>query len=193
MKVEKGFKTNKPWRKSVTQGISITNIILIGFMGVGKTTIGQGCAYRLGWEFVDSDTVIEKLTKASVSHLFDTYGERHFRQLESQVLDDVLNRRYQVVSTGGGIVTSAANFKKLQAGRSHGSMVIWLKADTDVIWQRLKNDISRPLLNTTDPQKKIGDLLSERYHLYQQLADYVLDTSTLTIEDSVRGITKLVK
>ncbi len=169
------------------------NIVLIGFMGVGKTAVGQACARELGWGFIDTDLEIEKLAGCSIANLFKEQGEDYFRQLESKVIKKILEHSYQVVATGGGIVTLDKNRRILHDSRLRGSKVIWLQASAAVIWERVKNNSDRPLLNTADPMAKINYLLSERNEFYQFAADYEIDTSDLTIAEIAQRIIKLVR
>ena len=175
------------------QAKNVNNIVLIGFMGVGKTAVGRACACKLGWSFIDSDLEIEKLTGCSIADLFKNKGEDYFRQLESEIIERILRQSYQVVATGGGIVTLNKSRRILNVSRLRGSKVIWLQASTDVIWQRVKNNTKRPLLNTPDPMAKINHLLSKRNEFYQFAADYEIDTSELTIGEITEKIIKLVR
>lgn len=140
-----------------------TNLYLIGMMGVGKSTVGQLVAKMLGYRFFDTDTVIEQATGQTISEIFADMGEAEFRQLETQVLAELSAYTRLVVATGGGIVSQQRNWSYLRHG-----LIIWLNVPIEVLFQRLKKDTSRPLLQTADPLAKLQLLLQERRALYAQ-------------------------
>lgn len=137
------------------------NIYLIGMMGCGKSTIGQVLAQQIGYSFLDTDSSIESLTKKTISEIFAAVGEDEFRLIESQVLSEVSAYTRLVVSTGGGIVTKQENWGSLRQG-----MVVWLDVTADVLWQRLINDSTRPLLQDPNPQAKLCEILESRRSRY---------------------------
>lgn len=153
------------------------SIILIGFMGTGKTTIGEQLAKRLSLAFIDTDEKICSISGLTIPEIFQQKGEKYFRQLESQVLTDVLAQASQVVSTGGGIVIQEVNRQLLNARRQKGDLVIWLTASEETLWQRLKLDSNRPLLKAANPREEIASLLRQREDLYRSVADYTISTS----------------
>ena len=118
------------------------NILLIGFMGSGKTTIANRLANNLGFEFIDTDELIEKNASKSINEIFTDEGESEFRKLESQVLGELEGRERMVIATGGGIVSSDDNIKRL---RKIG-IVFWLDAGVDSILERVSRNNDRPLL-----------------------------------------------
>jgi shikimate kinase len=155
----------------------INNIYLIGFMGTGKTLVGKKLAELLNWTFVDIDMEIEKMLQVSISEIFDKYGEEEFRKKESIVLDNIVNKRNLVVSTGGGIVLNYKNINKMK----ESGLVITLIARPEVICERLKSDNTRPLLAYLDDNEKLEEikkLLFMRAGLYVK-GDYIIDTSDL--------------
>ncbi len=142
------------------------NIVLTGFMGTGKSTIGRALAARLGWQFVDTDALIEA-AHGPIPDIFATHGEEHFRELERQVASDVAGRSGHVVATGGRLMLDPAN----QATLGAAGLVVALTATAEEIHDRLVRDGTlehRPLLAGPDPRRVIETLLEERTPLYQQ-------------------------
>jgi shikimate kinase len=160
------------------------NIFLVGPMGVGKTTIGSQLARKLKYDFVDSDTEIEKRTGASISLIFDIEGEEGFRKREAQMIDELTQQRHIVLSTGGGSVLDEASRQNL---RSKG-YVVYLKASVDILYERLKKSRNRPLMETDDKQKVIEDLLAVREPLYLAVADITIVTDGRSAQDVAREI-----
>ena len=162
------------------------NIILVGPMGVGKTTIGSHLARKLKYDFVDSDTEIEKRTGASISLIFDIEGEEGFRKREAQMISELTERRHIVFSTGGGSVLDETSRQNI---RSRG-FVVYLKASVDILYERLKKSRNRPLMETEDKLKVIEDLLAEREPLYLAVADVTIATDGRSAQDVAREIYK---
>ena len=142
------------------------NVILAGFMGTGKTSVGQALARRLGWTFIDADDLIEARAGKVISRIFAEDGEPAFRALEAEVAREIANRSRHVVATGGGMVVSQANRRALEQA---GTLVL-LEATPETIWERVKNTTHRPLLAVADPQARIRDLLAARREAYAQVA-----------------------
>lgn len=165
------------------------NIILIGFMGCGKTTIGAKLAHLLGFEFVDTDNLIIQKAGCPIPKIFDQRGEDGFRGVESSVLDDLLGRERMVISTGGGIVTRPENWERMRAL----GLIIWLTTSDSVLWNRLKRNRDRPMLYTKNPRKTFEELLAKRRSLYQELADLTVDTRELSPDDTAYGISESVR
>ncbi len=145
---------------SILQGI---NLYLIGMMGAGKTTVGQLLARKLEYGFVDTDDLIEKAAKQSIKQIFATEGEAAFRELESDVLMQVCAFTKLTVATGGGIVMKRDNWSYL-----HHGLIVWLDASVDLLYSRLLEDTTRPLLQDADPKGKLRSLLQQRQPLYSQ-------------------------
>lgn len=143
------------------------NLILVGMMGSGKTTMGRALAKHLGKDFVDSDEEIKQRTGVTIPHIFDIEGEPGFRSRESTVIAELVKRDNMVLATGGGAVLAEKNRTLLQ----QNGIVIYLKASVHDLWQRTRNDHSRPLLQTSDPYGKLMELFQQRDPLYQQAAD----------------------
>lgn len=148
------------------------NILLIGFMGVGKTTIGRKLARRLGYFFIDMDKEIEYAQKCSIVDIFKYAGEAHFRKLETELLNQLSSVNNTVISTGGGIVTTDGNIELMK----NIGKVVYLNTPLDVLLPRLQNDNQRPLLHTEDAEAKIRSLMTVRAPLYEQ-ADHIIDTN----------------
>lgn len=140
-----------------------TSLFLIGMMGAGKSTVGQRLARYLGYLFFDTDQVITQAAGCSIPQIFAESGEAEFRRLETQTLGQLAAHRRLVVATGGGIVLAPMNWSYLQHG-----LVIWLDAPSEVLWQRLQGDTTRPLLRQPNPQQTLLDLLHHRQPLYAQ-------------------------
>jgi len=152
--------------------MSHRNIILIGPMGSGKSTIGNIIARRLYREFEDSDHYIEKRTGVDIARIFDIEGEQGFRDRESSALGELLSQNNRVIATGGGSVLRQENQKLL---KQHGYIVF---LDTSVSQQmhRLARDKKRPLLQTENPRARLEALLEERRPIYLDLADLAVKT-----------------
>lgn len=162
------------------------NIALIGMMGAGKSSVGKLLASKTGFNLIDTDELIVKQEGKSVNQIFEENGEQYFRILETQILQNVLNAQNQVISTGGGIVKFQKNIDLLKSN----STLIYLKADCQTLYNRVKSDKNRPLLNNSeDVYSKINILLKERCIKYE-MADIIIDTtekSLQTIADEIIG------
>ncbi len=150
---------------SVSEALAGLNLYLVGMMGSGKTTVGQRLATALGYRFLDLDVLVETVANQSIPDIFAAEGEDRFRDLESRVLSEVSAYASQrlAIATGGGVVLRPENWSYLRHG-----LVIWLNAPLSVIYARLQNDTTRPLLQTPNPQTKLQSLLEERQSLYAQ-------------------------
>ena len=156
----------------INRKFSSGNLILVGMMGSGKTTMGRTLSRHLGMTFVDSDEEVQKRTGVTIPHIFDIEGEAGFRQRESTVIRDLAIRDNMVLATGGGAVISEQNREVLQ----QTGIVIYLKASVHDLWQRTRHDRNRPLLQTADPRAKLTELHRQRDPLYQQVADIVIQS-----------------
>jgi shikimate kinase len=162
------------------------NIILTGFMGAGKTTVGQIIAQKLNWAFVDIDSLIENAINCTIRDYFRSQGEDAFRNIETRILEEVLKGKNQVISTGGGIVLREINRNIMKIN----GIVFWLKTSPESIFDRVKNDISRPVLGDQPDMEKIKGILSQRLPFYAE-ADIALDTDNLTSESISEKIIEL--
>jgi len=163
-------------------------IILTGFMGSGKSSVGRELACRLGWRFVDLDAVIEADAGMSITEIFALEGESGFRLRESCALEQAINAGQVVISGGGGLVISAGN---RQLMRSRG-VVVNLSAAPDVIMNRLAGCSNRPLLSGDSAAERINRLMAEREHFYRD-ADIRIDTDNKSVEDVALEIVKVLK
>ncbi len=159
------------------------NIYLIGFMGAGKTSVGKILAEKLQLEFCDLDELIEAECGKTISSIFSDHGEAFFRELESKTLRSVSQNGGQIVATGGGVVLRQSNWKIMK----EEGITIYLKASPDVLWNRIKNDTSRPLLQVEKPFEKVRELLSLRMPLYEK-ADIVIETENKSPENIADNI-----
>lgn len=156
-----------------------TNVILVGMMGSGKTTVGRLVAERTGREFIDMDALIESRVDKKIVEIFTESGEEAFRDLESEVLEDISTATHAVVATGGGVVIRPANRRILQ----NMGIVVWLDAPPDVLLKRIGDDESRPMLHGQNPVKRMERLLSDRRGFYADASTIHLDTTELTPEE----------
>ena len=164
------------------------NIILTGFMGVGKTSVGTQLAKDLGYTFVDTDKLIEADQNMTITTIFAKHGEPYFREIEAKIVQEVAQKESQVVSTGGGAVLWDMNrdaFKK-------AGFVVCLTASPEKIYDRIKHETHRPLLQTADPKLKIKELLDSRARFYAQ-ADVTIDTTEKSVDDVITTIKERIR
>jgi len=162
------------------------NIYLTGFMGAGKTTIGQAVANKLGVAVLDTDVMIENKLKMKIKDIFEKHGEPYFRELETEILTE-LPTKDVIVTTGGGIVTRKANIDWMK----ENGCVIFLYADPEVIWKRLENDTTRPLIQQKR-KEEVLELFQTRLPLYNQ-AHITLDTTDLALDEAVYALYIAIK
>ena len=140
------------------------NLVLIGLMGAGKSAIGRLTAQALGIPFIDSDHEIERVSRMSITDLFAAYGETEFRALEARVIKRLLKSGPRVISTGGGAFINETRRRYIK----RGGLTLWLKADLDVLWERVNKRDSRPLLKTENPKQTLENLMNARYPIYAE-------------------------
>ncbi len=160
------------------------NIILIGFMGTGKSTIGRNLSQVLGYPVMDTDEAIEQQEGCSIPEIFATRGEAAFRDLETALLASLHKHTGYIISTGGGIVGQPENRDLLK----NLGYVVWLTADAEEIYRRTSRNSNRPLLNNDDPRKTIRELLDQRTPWYQETAHLTIETDTLNFNEVTTGI-----
>lgn len=163
----------------------MNNIILIGFMGSGKTSIAVKMSYRLKQVMTDTDKWIEQHQKMSISEIFDKYGEPAFRDMETEALKALKDSAGdKIIATGGGMPLREENRKLLkQIGT-----VVYLRVKPETVYERLKNDTTRPLLQGEDPSGKIKALLESRKEAYEQAADIIIDVDEKSLDEIMKQI-----
>lgn len=164
------------------------NIVLVGMMGAGKTTVGRMLAKQLGKTFIDSDEEIQKRTGVKISHIFDVEGEEGFRQRESCVIQDLVKLDNIVLATGGGAVLKPDNRAALQAN----GIVIYLKSGVHDLWQRTRHDHNRPLLQTANPRARLQELFEQRDPIYSAVADHVIHTGKQSVQILIARLIKKI-
>ena len=166
------------------------NIILIGFMGCGKSSVGYRLSYAMRRTLIDTDKLIEKQQNMTISQIFQEKGELAFRQMETDCLKHLIETAdRQIISTGGGLPIKEENHALLkQLGT-----VYYLKVTKEAVYERLKEDTTRPLLQGDNPRNKIEELLSKRAPVYEACADYVIEVSDKSFEEIIGEICKKEK
>jgi 3-dehydroquinate synthase len=163
-------------------------IVLTGFMGTGKTSVGKELARKLGYEFIDTDTLIEQKEGVPISIIFKKKGEEYFRALEQTMIKEVSQIRNVVIATGGGVIKNKKNVENL--GRR--GIIVWLKADPEIILKRVMTEGGkRPLLDVKEPLQEINKLLAERLKLYEQ-ADTFVNTNYITPRETAGEIMEML-
>jgi len=163
------------------------NIVLTGFMGTGKTAVGRRLSEDLHIGFVDVDETIEKKAGHSVRHIFETQGEPAFRLLESRVIAELARQDRMVISTGGGALLNPQNREVLQ----EKGILVCLRAKTSTLLERLKDDITRPLLAGENVASRVERLMQEREAVYQ-VCPFQIDTDDKTIADVAAEIIRAI-
>ena len=139
-------------------------LVLVGMMGAGKTTVGRRVASRLGRQFLDSDEEIEKAAQMSVPEIFEQRGEPEFRAGETRVIARVLKQQGVVLATGGGAFINAETRALVKAE----AVSVWLRAEVDILFERVSRRSNRPLLKTANPRATLEKLIEERYPIYAE-------------------------
>lgn len=164
------------------------NIVLVGMMGAGKTTVGEFLSAKLNRELKDIDCVIEQEQKKSIIEIFTDDGEEAFRKLESETIEKFSNMSDLIISTGGGALEKANNLSNLQKN----GIIIYLKADIEELFKRVKNETQRPLLKEQDPLEVIKKLIKKRKKFYL-MADITIITDNKSPEKITEEIIKAIK
>ncbi len=162
-------------------------IVFIGLMGAGKSVIGKMTASAMRIPFVDSDQEIEKASRMSIADLFAAYGEEEFRALEARVIRRLLRGGPMVLSTGGGAFMQ----ETIRANIKRRGLSLWLRADLDVLWDRVKRRGHRPLLKTENPRRTLSDLLDQRYPIYAE-ADLIIQSRDVPKEVIVSEVIEAI-
>jgi len=167
------------------------NIILIGFMACGKSSVGRRLSQALDFDFLDTDELIVQKAGTTISDIFASQGEAAFRAMETECLKDLLGRESKtfVLSVGGGLPIREENRRLL----SQIGTVIYLKVSPDTVYMRVRNDKTRPLLQTSNPRGRIMDLMNARRQFYEDAADYVLEADNKSFEKIIEEIKEISK
>ncbi len=153
---------------------------MIGYMGCGKSTVGIRLSYRLKMPYADTDKMIETKQGTTISHIFATQGEAVFRDMETECIKGLFSHRQDyVISVGGGLPIREENQRLMK----ELGIVIYLRAKPETIYERLKGDTTRPLLQGEDPEGKIRSMIMQRGPIYEAAADLILDVDGKTFED----------
>lgn len=167
----------------------MNNIILIGFMGSGKTTVGIKLSYHMRRVLIDTDKEIEKQQEREISEIFAKEGEAYFRKLETELLKEMIGSEHErIISTGGGLPVRPENrllLKKL-------GTVVYLKPSPETVYERLKGDTKRPLLQCADPLTRIRELMAEREEAYADAADMTVNVDNKTFEEIIEEIEEAI-
>lgn len=164
---------------------SLRNIILIGIMGCGKTSIGKEISKQTNLPLVDIDSLIEGSEGKTINEIFASKGEAYFRMLETNALKELSRTaKQQVISTGGGIIINPENRNLLPKL----GYVVWLDANIDTLYERIIRQSTRPLLNTPNAREMLIQLHEQRKPWYKQCAHLSIETSLLTVEEVAIGI-----
>ena len=161
----------------------IRNIALIGFMGTGKSSVGRLLAEQLHFQFLDTDELIESRAGKSVAAIFAAEGEAAFRELERSVVAELASRKRTIISAGGGLGANPENLASLK----HHALVVCLWASPEKIWERVRGQSHRPLLQGPDPLGKIRQLLADRGPTYK-LADVLLNTEVRSLREVAQQV-----
>jgi shikimate kinase len=167
----------------MTSDRTIHNLALVGFMGTGKSSVGQLVAAQLHFRFADTDELIEARAGKTISLIFAEEGESRFREYERTVVKEIENFHRTVIATGGGLV---ANDENLNSLKTH-ALVICLWASPETIWERVRGQTHRPLLQTPDSPAKISQLLAEREPFYRR-ADVLVNTDLRSVKEVVHHV-----
>lgn len=163
-------------------------VYLIGCRAVGKSSIGAELARRIGYDFLDTDTLIVEKKGAPVASIVAEEGWPGFRKVENEVLSELRGREHSVVATGGGAILHREIWLELKKQ----GLVVWLTAELDILCQRLRMDCNsetlRPSLTGKDVCLELAEVLQERNPLYRELADIVIDTGGMSVAEAVRSI-----
>ena len=156
--------TIRPEAAAIKAKLGKRSIVIVGLMGAGKSTIGKKLAQMLGLSFIDADTEIETVSRMTIAELFAAYGEAEFRDLERRVIKRILRSGPRVLATGGGAFMNEATRRTIaKAGIS-----VWLRAELDVLMERVSRKGNRPLLKTADPRATMQSLMDSRYPVYAE-------------------------
>lgn len=163
-------------------------LVLIGMMGAGKTAVGRRLAARLALPFIDADEEIEKAAGCSIEDIFALHGEAEFRSGERRVIKRLLEGSVCILATGGGAFMDAQIRDAVRAN----AISIWLTADLETLWTRVRRRGDRPMLHTENPKETLRNLIEQRYPVYA-LADITVESDEGPAEDTVDRVLDAVK
>ena len=161
-----------------------TNIILIGPMGAGKSSLGKRLAKRLNRKFYDCDRILEERTGVAITTIFELEGEQGFRHRETKILEKLLQNHNAVIATGGGAILLQENLELINSS----GIVVYFKASVNAQIKRTKHDKKRPLLQTQDRHATLQNLAKKRNPIYNRTADIIIDTDVQSISASIEEI-----
>ena len=164
------------------------SIVMVGMMGAGKTAVGQAVASRLHVPFLDSDEEIVRAANMSIAEIFARDGEAFFRDRETEVIGRLLDTKRAVLSTGGGAFLSPRN-RKMIADRG---VAVWLKADIELLWARVRHKDTRPLLRTPDPKATLTEIYNARLPFYEQADLSVEAQRDFSIADMADAVVRVL-
>ncbi|MBI4739272.1 shikimate kinase [Candidatus Woesearchaeota archaeon] len=168
------------------------NIVLVGFRGTGKTTVGKALAKKIGMGFVDADDFIERRYGFMITELFERKGESLFRMMESDVISELSKMNSYVIAAGGGAILKYKNIKNL---KRHGVMIL-LEADCDAVYKRIRKDdktaTRRPRLTNHDLYDEIKELMDFRAPYYHRAADFTVNTTSKPVDSVVEEIVRIL-
>lgn len=163
-------------------------VVLVGMMGSGKSAIGRALALRLGVEFLDSDAEIETAAQAEISEIFARDGEAFFRKREAEVIDRLLSGSPVILSTGGGAFLAENN----RVAIAQKGVAVWLDADIDLLWERVRHKDTRPLLHTANPRQTLADIFEQRVPIYETADMRVPVFADNTIEQTTSAVIDVI-
>ncbi|MCL5284065.1 MAG: shikimate kinase [Armatimonadetes bacterium] len=171
-------------------GCNPPNLVLIGFMGAGKTSVGRVCARRLRFRFTDTDLLVERMADKTIAQIFEEDGEEQFRHLEQIAVARISRRCGNVIATGGGVILNPVNVHNLR----RNGVIIWLQTQTEEALRRVGDRSSRPLLSEAEyPAKRFEQLLVKRSPFYARAADYRLDSTGLRVSEAAESVIALYR
>jgi shikimate kinase len=164
-------------------------VVMVGMMGAGKTAVGTALARQLGVDFLDSDEEIVRAANRTIAEIFERDGEPFFRARETEVITRLLRGVPCVLSTGGGAFLAAANQQLIH----DVGISVWLRADVELLWQRVRHKTTRPLLRTSNPRETLRELYEARLPYYAE-ADLIVDASPdLSVEDMAARVREALR
>lgn len=167
----------------------MSNVILIGYMGCGKSTVGKRLSYRMKMPYVDTDKLIEAKQGVTITEIFATKGEAAFRDMETECVKSLFEYKQDyVIAVGGGLPMREVNRELL----GELGTVVYLRAKPETIYERLKGDTTRPLLQGEDPQGKICSMIDVRGPVYESAANVCIDVDGKTFDDILKEIEEAV-